>query len=153
MAAGSLTARALRLLALREHSRAELERRLGTPRRGEPAPDPAEVAAVLDALQARGLLDERRFAESLVRRRSAKYGPQRIARELRSHGIEPPAPPPADDEAASALRALRRRHPNPPADAREFARQYRFLQARGFSADAIRRALAGTAGPVANCDE
>jgi regulatory protein len=140
-AAVSLKARALRLLAMREHSRVELERKLA-----EHAADAAELRALLDALEAQGWLDAQRFAASLVRRR-ARYGSARIAQELRSHGLADAQVEQAlreregGDEAARALAALRRRHPQPAADAKERARQQRFLLARGYTADAVRAAL------------
>ncbi len=137
----SLKARALRLLAMREHSRVELERKLG-----EHAADAGELRSLLDALEAQGWLDAQRFAASLVRRR-ARYGTARIAQELRSHGLDDALVEQAlrerddGDEAARALAALRRRHPQPAADAKQRARQQRFLQARGYTADAVRAAL------------
>ncbi len=150
----SLKARALRLLALREHSRAELERKLsGVRKPGQEPPDATVLGALLDELQALGLLDERRFAESLVRRRQAKYGSQRIVRELRTHGLDPEAIAPLiaqqSDELARALRILRKRHPEAPVSAQDRARQQRFLQARGFSTDVARQAMKqrGDAGP------
>ncbi len=141
MAALSLKARALRLLALREHSRVELERKLV-----EHAADAAELRALLDQLEAQGWLDAQRFAASLVRRR-ARFGSARIAQELRSHGLDDALVAQAlreregDDEAARALAALRRRHPQPAADAKQRARQQRFLQARGYTAEAVRAAM------------
>ena len=153
----SLKARALRLLALREHSRAELERKLarvGKP--GQEPPDATALGILLDELQALGLLDERRFAESLVRRRQVKYGSQRIEQELRTHGLiaEVIAPLIARqaDDVARALRILCKRYPEAPSNAQERARQQRFLQARGFSSDVVRQAMKQRGGAQADFD-
>lgn len=153
----SLKARALRLLAMREHSRAELERKLSRVRKtGEQPPDAAVLGALLDELQSLGLLDEQRFVESLVRRRQAKYGSQRIAQELRTHGLGPDAMASLvaqqPDELARALQILRKRHPDAPLSAQDRARQQRFLHARGFSSDVVRQALKQRGGAGADID-
>ena len=77
----SLKGRALRLLAQREHSRAELASKLA--RHVEEGDD---LEAVLRDLQAKGFIDEARVAESLVHRRAARLGTQRLVQELRGKG-------------------------------------------------------------------
>mgnify|MGYP000673923542 CR=1 FL=1 len=63
----SLTGRALRLLSQREHSRAELQRKLGPHvQEGE------DLNAVLDGLQAKGFISEERVAASVLRQRAAR---------------------------------------------------------------------------------
>ncbi len=142
----SLLKRAVALLARREHSRAELARKLM--RRLDEGQDHADVDAVLDELQRRDLLSEERFASSVVRARAARYGDARLKQDLKSRGAAP-------DAAAAALDAVRgseleraravwaRRFGGPPASLQERSRQVRFLEARGFSAAVIRRVLAG----------
>jgi regulatory protein len=79
----SCTSRALYLLARREHSRRELERKLVD--KGFAKDD---VVAVVDKLEQKGLLSNNRFAESYARMRVGRgYGPQRIRLELRERGI------------------------------------------------------------------
>ncbi|MBW4047052.1 MAG: regulatory protein RecX [Proteobacteria bacterium] len=149
--APSLRARALRLLATREYSRIELERKLARtikPSESESAPDLAVLAALLDELQALGLLDEQRFAESLARRRQAKYGSQRIALELRSHGLDGDLVDRVlgaqrEPELLRAQHILHRRYPEPAATAQERARQQRFLLARGFGREVVMQAIRG----------
>src|SRR3954463_4005031 len=89
----SLKARAMRLLARREHSREELRRKL--------APKVAQgenLEAVLDELAARGWLSDARFAEQSIRAGSRRYGPIKLAHGLRAKGV--------DDEAITqAFRA------------------------------------------------
>ena len=134
---------AVELLARREHSRLELERKLAA--RGFPE---AVIAAALDALESAGALAATRFTESFVRSRLAKgQGPVRIRTELAERGI-------AEDQSAehlrgadvdwlAAARAVRSKRfgAEPPRDFKERARQARFLQYRGFTADQVRAAL------------
>lgn len=139
--APGLKTRALRLLARREHARAELRGRLQ--RWAGPGDD---VEALLDALEAAGLLSDVRAAESAARRHSGRKGAAALARDLQRRGIEADVAEGVLIEArqlepGAARTALRRRFPEPPVDAAGRARQWRFLQARGFGADAIRAAL------------
>lgn len=142
----SLKGRALRLLSMREHSRLELERKLSSHETRE-----GELAEALDALTARGFISDERVADSLLHRRAAKLGASRIKAELQAKGL--------DDavvrEAVESLRATelerarevwRRKFDQPPADAAERAKQMRFLAARGFSGETVRRVIAGADG-------
>ena len=179
----SLKARAIGLLAQREHSRLELRRKLlGIERRARASaaatgasdgdapshtlpdtpPDTpsapahldesaaieaaeATVDALLDTLAAGGYLNESRFVESRVHLRSSRFGVQRIQQELAQHGLK------LDAEQHDALRAselerarevwLKRFGPEPSREPAEQARQTRFLLARGFSPDQVRRLL------------
>ncbi len=75
---------ALDMLARREHSRLELERKLKT----KGAPD-SEVQLVLDDLIRENLQSDQRFCESYSRYRSrAGFGPRRIVQELQQRGVE-----------------------------------------------------------------
>jgi regulatory protein len=133
--------RAMDLLARREHSRLELERKLAAR-----SFDEALVADVLDELERDGLLSAERFVQSFVETRYARgQGPRRIVRELAERGVEAPAGLLDDarfdwDALARATRA-RRFGPDAPASFEDKARQARFLEYRGFSHDQIRRAL------------
>jgi len=137
----SLEARALGWLARREYSRADLRRRLEQYESSE-----EEIEGLLDRLQARRLLSDQRFTESLIHRRGERFGVARIRQELAQHGV-------SADDAAASLEALReteldraravwfKRFGEPPGDAGERLRQMRFLAARGFSHEVIRRLL------------
>ncbi|MBM3390415.1 MAG: recombination regulator RecX [Betaproteobacteria bacterium] len=132
--------KALRLLARREHTRAELANKLS----GEAGRD--EVDAMLDRLQQAGLLSDARFAESLVAARGARYGAARLRHDLRVKGVAEEIiagalPQDAEGEAARAREVRRRKFGAAPADRADYARQARFLQSRGFAADVIRRVL------------
>ena len=134
---------AVDLLARREHSRLELERKLA--RRGFPE---AIVAPSLDALEHSGVLVATRFTESFIRSRIAKgKGPTRIRAELAERGV-------AGDQTTESLRdsdvdwlatarAVRRKRfgAELPSDFHERAKQARFLQYRGFTSDQVRAAL------------
>jgi regulatory protein len=138
----SLKGRALKLLAAREHSRRELERKLA-PHEAEPG----QLKAALDELQARGFIDEQRVVESVLHRRAARLGAGRIRQELQAKGLDAQRVAEAvsrlqSSEFERAREVWRRRFGAPPADARERAKQGRFLLARGFSAEAVRRVLA-----------
>jgi regulatory protein len=134
--------RALDLLARREHSPLELERKLAV--RG--FPDPV-VAEVLAALEAEGLLDTARFAEAFVESRIGKgQGPLRIRGELRARGVGESeagrALEPHDWRAYARFARIKKFGEAPPTSFGERARQSRFLQYRGFTSDQIRSALA-----------
>ena len=141
--APSLKGRALRLLASREHSRAELERKLQA---HETAP--GELAQALDELQAKGFINEARVVQSVVHRRAERLGTQRVRAELNAKGLPTELVAEAVDELrateeARAREVWRRKFGQPAADPHERARQMRFLTTRGFSADAIRRVVTG----------
>jgi regulatory protein len=140
----SLKGRALRLLSQREHSRSELERKLA-----KHAEDPAEIARVLDELQAKGFIDQQRVADSVVHRRSVKLGAMRIRQELQAKGLDAEIV----CETLAGLRASelqrareiwRKKFAQAPADAAERARHARFLAARGFAPEIIRRVVGGS---------
>jgi regulatory protein len=137
----SLKARALKYLSAREHSRLELTRKLS-----RHAQDGDDVEALLDALEAAKLLSQTRFSESLVHRRAARFGNQRILSELQSHGIDGDAlgdikASLTQDEVARAREVWRKKFNRAPADASERAKQMRFLLQRGFSQGAIQGAM------------
>jgi regulatory protein len=145
----SLQARALGWLAQREQSRSELRRKLLRAARqaeAEPADDIAEqIERLLDALQSQGLLSEERFVESRVRVRAPGLGTRRIQMELARHGLKLDAQPLQqlrDSELQRATQLWQRRFGVAAQDARERARQMRFLAGRGFSGEIIRRVLA-----------
>ena len=133
----SLRARALRLLARREHSRVELARKLNSF-----ATEADDVGAVLDELTRRGWLSDARFAEQTIRAKSRRFGPVKLAQSLRAKGV-------AENEIDAAFRAAGEearadiarvwasRFSAAPADERERAHQVRFLQGRGFTLGAI----------------
>jgi len=90
--ANALRQRALGLLARREHSRAELQRKLTGPET-----DAAELGALIEHLATAGQQSDTRYAEAFVRSRIERgHGPVRIRQELRQRGV-------ASDTAATAL--------------------------------------------------
>jgi regulatory protein len=134
---------AVTLLARRDYSLLELERRLTAC--GFAA---EHVTAVLAQLESQGLAGTARFAASFVRSRLTKgQGPMRIRAELAERGVDAAAAADAfagqDVDWVEAARAVRRKRfgAAPPRDFKERARQARFLQYRGFDATQIRAAL------------
>ncbi|NLD67247.1 MAG: recombination regulator RecX [Limnobacter sp.] len=139
----SLKGRALRFLARREHSRLELSRKLAAH-----AESAEQLDRVLDELESAGLLSEQRFAESLVHRKADRFGTALIRHELRSHRldaelVEAQVAELASSETARAHALWQRRFGRPPETPQERARQTRFLVARGFRSDVVRRVVSG----------
>ncbi|THF62202.1 recombination regulator RecX [Pseudothauera rhizosphaerae] len=143
MAAG-LRERALRYLAQREHSRAELARKLAG------HGDAGEIAAVLDRLAEVELQSDARFAESWVRNKAARFGAARLRHDLTSRGVAAElieaalAHEARDDDLERARQVWTAKFGCAPQDAREWARQARFLQGRGFAAAVICKLLKET---------
>ena len=142
-AAPSLKGRALRLLSQREHSRAELERKLA-----KYEDVPGTLAQALDELAAKDFINEARVVQSVVHQRAPRMGAARVKQELAHKGIAPEAIAEAlaglrDTELPRAREVWRRRFDAPPADATERARQVRFLLARGFSGAVVAKVLRG----------
>jgi len=145
----SLRLRAMKYLAQREYGRAELRAKLLPYAQSEPddfeqlqtvaAPD---VDALLDDLVARGYLSDARAANQLVHSKRSRYGSQRITHELRQKGIaesliDDAMPALKESEFSTALAVWQRKFGVLPQDAKEKAKQMRFLQSRGFALDVI----------------
>jgi regulatory protein len=146
----SLMARAVRLLSQREHSRVELARKLA--RQLGPEDDPDEIERVLERLQQDGLLSDARFAAAHVRQRSTRYGNLRLRHDLRERGVGATEIDTAmagveGSELQRAFETWSKRFDVLPTNAAERGKQGRFLQARGFSVNAIMRVLAGKVRP------
>jgi regulatory protein len=165
----SLKGQALKYLALREHSRTELRRKMvphaklacASAAEADPVghPQPSDEVGpcldkLLDWLESNGLLSQERFVESRVRTRAPRFGTSRIRQELAQHGVSLTAEQRADLDRSEYERALQvwaRKFQDAPKDAAARAKQMRFLAARGFASDAIRRvvwARSASGGPV-----
>jgi len=131
-----LKARALRYLVRREHSRAELARKL--------APHAASTAAleqVLDFLLEKNSQSDLRYAEERARALSRKYGAAKIRHDLKAKGIADGIVDAvsSEGELERARAILERKYRAPAATREERARRARFLQGRGFSSDVVMR--------------
>lgn len=136
---------AMDLLARREHGRVELTRKL---RQRGALPDMIDTA--LDRLTEEGLLSESRYLESFVSYRARSgYGPLRIREELSLRGLQR-----TDIELALRESGInwqeqledtwrRKFAGHLPIDARERAKQGRFLSYRGYSMEMISRLFSG----------
>jgi len=139
----TLRERALGLLARREHSRAELGRKLAAHLGPED-----DLDALLDDLGRRKQLSDECYAESRAHALSRKFGAARIAHELRAKGLDKGLAERAVETARSteverARAVWLRKFRTAPATREERAKQMRFLQSRGFSFDAIRAVVRG----------
>jgi regulatory protein len=135
------------MLARREYSSGELSAALL--RKGY---TPEAASGALGLLQAERMLDDTRYAESLVRALTRRgQGATRIRQALAKAGIEPEGAEAAlssgPDFAALAEDVRRRKFGAAiPRDWAGKARQMRFLQYRGFSSSQISSALSGSVG-------
>ena len=79
----SLSLSAMNMLAMREHSRFELEQKLG-----KKSEDNTLIVQVLDKLESDNLLDDQRFAQMFVRSKASNgFGPYKIEQELQAKGV------------------------------------------------------------------
>ncbi|MBL8427534.1 MAG: recombination regulator RecX, partial [Dechloromonas sp.] len=126
----------------RDYSRAELQKKLAAH-----AESAEELASVLDTLQGERLLSDHRYATQRVTARAGRYGDARLKQELRLKGVSDDdiaaALPEGGDETERCLAVWQRKFGQPAQTPEERAKQMRFLQYRGFSSEAIRRALRG----------
>lgn len=158
-----LFARALRVLAAREHGREELRKKLlipPVPRRQKygidkkperPKADPPDeemLEDVLDALEREGYLSDARFTESFVNQRARRgHGPIRIKHDLQHKAVAAELISDAFEAAEIDWFELavdvrnRKFGEDLPTDFKEKARQMRFLQSRGFEMQHIQHAL------------
>lgn len=139
----SLKARAVGLLSRREHSRAELQRKLAPHAESQEALD-----KVLDDLTNAGWQSDVRFTQGWVHRKAPTHGVARIAQDLRLQGIPAEAIAAVQVELkdsefsrAQAVWSRKFSRTGNPLSPAEYAKQGRFLASRGFSTDIIRRVL------------
>jgi regulatory protein len=147
----SLKGRALRALASREYTRAEIAIKL------KPfEEEPGQLDKILNELQAKDFINDQRAADSLVHRRSSKLGASRVLHELRAKGVDAAMV----SQAASQLKATeldrakevwRRKFGEPADDAAQRLKQMRFLAGRGFAPEVIRRVVAGSFDDDESC--
>lgn len=131
---------AMDLLAMREHGRIELKRKLL--RKGAL---PALIEDVLDQLTQDKLLNENRYLESYIRSRANNgYGPLRIQQELFERGINKADIIQALKESGydwqeQLQRVWQRKFGSSPKNLKEKAKQVRFLLYRGFDMGIINK--------------
>lgn len=133
----------MRLLARRDHTRLELERKLAPH-----VEDGAELQALLDDFTERGWLSEARVVEQVVHAERSRLGPARIRQVLIQKGVPEALIAPAlrelkDTELESARAVWSRKFGSRPQTVADRARQVRFLQSRGFSIEIALRVTRG----------
>jgi regulatory protein len=113
------------------------------------AEDEQEVENLLADFAARGWLSEARFTEQIVHARRSKYGAQRIVQELKEKGVSAEAvaailPELRESELERARTVWEKKFGDLPQDARERAKQMRFMMSRGFGTGIIGKVLQGS---------
>ena len=131
--------RALRLLARREHTRAELAQKLS-----RFVDEHDDLDSLIDELAQSGLVSDQRFAEHFIAAKQKRFGHLKIAYELKAKGLDAESikrltVTSREQELDDAREVWRKKFPSPPSSSAERARQMRFLQGRGFSGDTIYR--------------
>ncbi|WP_454710099.1 recombination regulator RecX [Cupriavidus nantongensis] len=139
----SLKARAVGYLSRREHSRAELARKLAPH-----AESPEQLEQLLDALERENWLSNQRFADSLVHRRGARYGTARVMQEAKTHKLGSAQLGELQQrlratETERAREVWRKRFGTPPDTPEARAKQIRFMVARGFSRAVVGKIIQG----------
>jgi regulatory protein len=139
----SLKGRALSYLSRREHSRKELAQKLKAH-----AESDQQLEATLDEMEKLNFLSNERFIESVLHRKGQRFGVMKLRQELSGHDLDAEKVKEALERAKSteydrAKDVWMRKFSNPPVDLAEKAKQMRFLAARGFSGDVVRRVLSG----------
>lgn len=136
-----LKVRALRHLTRREHSRAELARKLAPH-----AESPQALELLLAELAQRKQLSDERFAETRAHWLSRKYGAAKIRQDLKAHGVADAviARVSTEGDLEKAKAILARKYRNAATTREEKAKRARFLQGRGFSYDVVARLLFGS---------
>lgn len=136
----AVIAAAVSFLARREYGEQELRQRLL--RKGFPAQD---IETAIQSLRQRGAQSDQRYAESYCRSRLEKgFGPLRIAAELKQKGVADALVEQTLEEHRAdwehQMRRVFRKHFGRVAvtDIKERAKQWRYLQYRGFNVDQIR---------------
>ena len=142
--APSLMGRALRYLSRREHSRQELRKKL-LPY----AESDIELDELMTKLEAQSWLSDERFAESLVRRKSERYGSLKIVEELKQQGIEGDSLFEIKErlKVSDAMRAWelwqRKFDSMVTKDPKEKAKQMRYLVSKGFPLSVVIKIIDG----------
>ncbi|MBV9190539.1 MAG: recombination regulator RecX [Betaproteobacteria bacterium] len=133
-----LKVRALRFLVRREHSRAELARKL-LPH----AESPASIEDVLNELAIKRQLSDERYAEVRTNWLARKYGAAKIRHDLKAHGVAEAVVErvSAEGDYDRAKAIVARKYRGAATTREEKAKRARFLQSRGFSYDVIRRVI------------
>ena len=142
--APSLMGRALRYLSRREHSRQELRKKL-LPY----AESDIELDELMTKLEAQSWLSDERFAESLVRRKSERYGSLKIVEELKQQGIEGESLIEIKErlKVSDAMRAWelwqRKFDSSITKDPKEKSKQMRYLVSKGFPLSVVIKIVDG----------
>jgi len=139
-----LRQRALEYLGKREYAAAELANKLKAY-----ADETDDIPALIADFTERGWISDARFTQQLVRVRKEKFGTAKIANELREKGVSDDLIAEAvsdirEHELDNATEVWRKKFKQAASDRKEWAKQARFLQSRGFGFDTIKKVLNAT---------
>jgi regulatory protein len=112
--------------------------------------DETHITQVLDELLAGGFQSDARTAQSMLRTKSKRYGVHRLKQQLQAKGlsaelVQTTVGDARDTELQRAHDIWQRRYGEPTTDHAQLAKQVRFLTARGFDSDVVRRVVRGLA--------
>lgn len=139
----SLLGRAIRYLSNREHSELELKRKLAPHAQSE-----EELSITLQKLLDKGLLSNARFTESLISRKSSKYGSRRISQELQKHHVDPEVIQQyvlqlSGSEKDRAFLVWQKKFGEIAIEPKEISRQVRYLMSKGFPQELVLNIVKG----------
>ncbi len=131
----------MRYLAAREYSRFELEQKLKEYEECE-----GELKAALDDLAAKGFISEARVVESTLNQKASRFGAARLLNTLKTKGIDAGMIADATEQLKEtefdrAWQVWSRKFDAPYANPSEYAKQARFLAARGFAGEIVARVI------------
>jgi regulatory protein len=139
----SLLGRGIRYLSLREHSEAEIRRKLHLYAENE-----EELNTVINQLKIKNFLSNERFSESLVYKKANTLGNHRLAQELRKHDLEPEIINKhlldlKKSESKRAYEVWLKKFGSLAKEPKDLAKQIRFMVSRGFDQEIVYRIVRG----------
>ena len=139
----SLLGRGIRYLSMREHSEAEIRRKLHSYAESE-----EELNTVINQLKIKNFLSNERFSESLIYKKANTLGNHRLAQEFRKHDLEPEIISKhlldlKKSESKRAYEVWLKKFGTLAKEPKDLAKQIRFMISRGFDQEIVYRIVRG----------
>ncbi|WP_281970125.1 MULTISPECIES: recombination regulator RecX [unclassified Polynucleobacter] len=139
----SLLGRGIRYLSMREHSEAEIRKKLHPYAENE-----EELNNVIHRLKIKNFLSNERFSESLIHKKAKTFGNHRLAQELRKHDLEPEIISKhlldlKKTESKRAYEVWLKKFGTLAKEPKDLAKQIRFMVSRGFDQEIVYRIVRG----------
>ena len=139
----SLLGRGIRYLSLREHSEAEIRKKLHPYAENE-----EELNHVILQLKSKNFLSNERFSDSLIYKKANTLGSHRIAYELRQHDLDPEIISKHlvnlnKSESRRAYDVWLKKFGTLAKEPKDLAKQIRFMVSRGFDQELVYRIVRG----------